>query len=118
MAYDEHLSDRISIQLEQKKVTYEVKKMFGGLCFMVDEKMCFGILGESLMVRIHPDEEAILKEKTGVSEMNFTGRPMKGFLFVNPAAIDSEEDLAFYINKALVYNPLAKASKKKKSDRR
>jgi TfoX/Sxy family transcriptional regulator of competence genes len=114
MAYDEHLADRINIQLEQKKVEFYAKKMFGGICFMVDEKMCVGINGESLMLRIHPDEEAKLREMEGVRDMNFTGRPMKGFLYVSPDAIDSDKDLSFYLEKALEFNPLAKASKKKK----
>jgi TfoX/Sxy family transcriptional regulator of competence genes len=114
MAYDEHLADRIAIQLEQKKVIFQTKKMFGGICFMVDDKMCVGIIGESLMLRIHPDEENSLKKREGVSDMNFTGRPMKGFLYVSPTAIDKDEELTFFLDKALDYNPLAKSSKSKK----
>ena len=114
MAYDEHLADRISIDLQRKGVLFYEKKMFGGLCYMVDEKMCVGITGDSLMLRIHPEEEARLREKEGVRDMNFTGRPMKGFLYVSPSAIDREEELSFYLDKALEFNPLVKASKKKK----
>ncbi|GLR20134.1 TfoX/Sxy family protein [Portibacter lacus] len=114
MAYDEHLGDRISIQLEQKKITFQAKKMFGGLCFMVNDKMCVGINGDTLMIRIDPELEKELKLKEGVRDMNFTGRPMKGFLYVNPEAIDNEEGLRYFIDKALEYNPIAKSSKKKK----
>jgi len=114
MAYDEHLGDRISIQLEQKKVAFYAKKMFGGLCFMVDDKMCVGITGNSLMLRIDPDDEAAIRKIEGVRDMNFTGRPMKGFLYVDPDALDNEDDLIYFLDKALEFNPKAKSSKKKK----
>ncbi len=114
MAYDEHLGDRIKIQLEQLKANFYEKKMFGGLCFMVDDKMCVGIVNDTLMIRIDPEEEKILKEKEGVQDMTFTGRPMKGFLYVSPQAIDQDEELNFYLGKALAFNPFAKASKKRK----
>ena len=114
MAYDEHLADRISIQLEQKKAEFYAKKMFGGITYMVDEKMCVGIVGQSLMLRIDPDDEAAIRKVEGVRDMNFTGRPMKGYLYVDPDAIDDEGDLSYFIDKALEFNPKAKASKKKK----
>lgn len=113
MAYDEHLGDRINIQLTQLGADFYEKKMFGGLCFMVNEKMCVGIVKETLMVRIDPELEAKLKEKEGVQDMTFTGRPMKGYLYVSPNAIDTEEDLAYYLEKALEFNPKAKMSKKR-----
>ena len=114
MAYDEHLADRINLHLQNQKADYFEKKMFGGLCFMVDSKMCVGIVKETLMIRIAPEEEKRLKEKDGVQDMTFTGRPMKGFLYVSPDAIVDEEDLEYFIERALEFNPRAKASKKKK----
>ena len=80
---------------------------------MVNEKMCVGIVKETLMVRIDPEEEARLKEQEGVQDMTFTGRPMKGYLYVSPQAIDKEDDLKYFITKALEFNPKAKSSKKK-----
>ena len=114
MAYDEHLADRINIQLEQKKVSFKEKKMFGGLCYMVDDKMCVGVMKDNLMLRIDPEDREALKEADGVEDMDFTGRTMKGFLYARPSAIDSEEALSFYLDKALEFNPKANASKKKK----
>ena len=114
MAYDEFLADRISKVLQEKKVTFEAKKMMGGLCYLVDDKMCVGIVKEQLMARVNPDiyEEALTKK--GCREMDFTKKPMKGFVFVSPEGIDMDEDLEYWIQLALDFNPLAKSSKKKK----
>lgn len=114
MAYDTYLSDRISRVLKEKNIVFEEKKMMGGLCFMVDEKMCVGIVKESLMVRLNPEiqQEALLKE--GCREMDFTKRPMRGFVYVDPEGIDTEDDLVYWIDCALEFNPLAKKSPKKK----
>ena len=114
MAYDEYLEERIERILNQKKVGFEGKKMMGGLCFMVNDKMCVGIVKDQLMARINPEiyQEALSID--GCNEMNFTGRPMKGFVFVDPHAIDNEDDLEYWVNLCLEYNPLAKSSKKKK----
>lgn len=114
MPYDEHLADRINIQLEQSKANFYAKKMFGGICFMVEDKMCVGVVNDTLMIRIDPEEEAKLKATEGVQDMTFTGRPMKGYLYVSPDAIDQDSDLLFFLNKALEFNPKAKASKKRK----
>ena len=93
MAYDEHLADRLSNFLKQKQVLFEEKKMMGGLCFMVDEKMCLGIAGEKLMVRIDPEIYEDCLKQPGCHKMDFTGRPLKGFIFIDPEAIDQDEDL-------------------------
>ncbi len=114
MAYDEHLADRVARILNDKMVKFEEKKMMGGLCFMVDDKMCIGIAKDELMARIGPNayEEAL--KKTGCKEMRFTGRPMKGFVFIEPEAIDKKEELEYWVQLCLDFNPLAKSSKKKK----
>ena len=114
MAYNEHLEDRIRLIMEEKHTGYSTKKMFGGLCYLVDEKMCFGIVKDELMVRIDPEREGYLKEKQGVRDMDFTKRPMKGFLYVSGLGIDNTDDLEFWIDECLAFNPRAKASRKKK----
>lgn len=113
MAYDEYLADRIRKGLNDLRIPFNEKHMMGGITFMVNDKMCLGIVKEDLMVRIDPDfhEEAITLP--GCRTMDFTHRPMKGFVFVSPEGIDLEEDLDFWIDKALEYNPKAKSSKKK-----
>jgi len=113
MAYNEYLADRIHNYFKENNVNFYEKKMFGGLCFMVEDKMCVGISKNELMARIGPEnyEEALMRE--GCSEMNFTGRPMKGYVFVDEEALDMEEDLVHWLQLALKFNPFAKASKKR-----
>ena len=114
MAYDEYQEERINRILREKNVDFYTKKMMGGLFYMVDEKMCFGIVKDQMMARIGTDayEEALSKEH--VNEMNFTGRAMKGYVFVDGPAMDMDEDLEYWIQKCVDFNPLAKSSKKKK----
>jgi TfoX/Sxy family transcriptional regulator of competence genes len=113
MAYDEYLQERIEFILNERGVTYEAKKMMGGLCFMVDDKMCIGINKNDLMARVGKDAYDDLIDKNGARPMDFTKRPMKGFIFVSPEGVDFQEDLEFWVDKCLEFNPLAKSSKKK-----
>lgn len=114
MAYNEHLADRIRNVLHDKKTSFDEKKMMGGLCFMVDDKMCVGVIKDQLMARIGPEKYEEALEKDGCNEMNFTGRSLKGFVFVEPEAIDMDKDLEYWIQLCLDFNPLANSSKKKK----
>ena len=114
MAYDEFLADRIRQTLKEKSVHFEEKKMMGGLTFMVDNKMCVGIVKKNLMARVGPDEYEEALKKEGCNEMNFTGRPLKGYVYIEPFAVVDEAQLSYWIQLCLDYNPLAKSSKKKK----
>lgn len=114
MAYDEYLSERIDHVLQSKKVPYLSKKMMGGLCYMVDDKMLCGIVREQLMARIGPEGYDEALTKPGVHQMTFTGRSMKGYVFIDMDAIDTDEDLEYWIQLCLNFNPLAKSSKRKK----
>jgi len=113
MAYDLYLAERIRIILKEKKIKSSEIAMMGGLAFMVDDKMCIGVIKDELMARIGPDafEEAL--KKPGCEAMKFTGRPMKGFVTISPEHIDMQDDLEYWINLCLIYNPIAKSSKKK-----
>jgi len=115
MAYDIHLAERINSSLTRKKISFEEKKMFGGVAFMVDEKMCLGVYKESMMVRIGAEQHEKALTKKGCRIMTFTGRPMKGIVLVDPEGIDKEKDFDYWIGLALEYNKIAKASKKKQS---
>lgn len=114
MAYDEFLADRIRTQLKEKNVLFVEKKMMGGLCFMMDNKMLCGIIKNDLMARVGKENYNESLSIEGCNEMKFTGRPLKGFVLVDSEAIDLEDDLSFWIKKCIDYNPFAKASKKKK----
>ncbi|MEI7801689.1 MAG: TfoX/Sxy family protein [Bacteroidota bacterium] len=114
MAFDEKLGDRIREALTEIK-NVEEKKMMGGLTFMVNDKMCLGIVKDELMVRLDPEiHEAAIKIK-GCRTMDFTKRPMKGFVFVSPDGIKNKSDFQYWVDVALDYNKKAKATKKKKS---
>jgi TfoX/Sxy family transcriptional regulator of competence genes len=113
MAYNLNLADRVRESLSILK-NVEEKKMMGGLTFMVNNKMCVGIYKDNLMVRISPEIYESSLEKTGCRKMEFTGRPLKGFVLVEPEGIKTKRELQYWINLALDFNKLAKASKKKK----
>ena len=114
MAYNEKLADRIRemIAVSHKKV--EEKRMFGGLCFMVNGKMCVGVEKERLMVRLDPAKYDEVMEKEGCKPMDFTGKVMKGYVFVDIDALNTKKKLEYWMDLALEYNKTAKASKKKK----
>ncbi len=109
MAYSEYQADRIRQRLSKANLTAE-KKMMGGLIFMVNEKMCVGLdidktTGyDRLMVRVGKANHDDLVFKKGSREMNFTGKVMRGFLFIDSNGFDSEKDLDFWIEKALEFN--------------
>jgi len=113
MAYDEHLGDRIRQILQAKEVPFHDKKMMGGLIFMVNEKMCCGIhidkrFGDSLlMAKIGTAQYAKEIEKDVCLAMDFTGRPMKGFIFITSQGFDMDSDLEYWIDKALDFNRTA-----------
>ena len=112
MAYNEFLADRIRGILDANHISYEEKKMMGGLTFMMDKKMCIGVVKEKLMARIDPDIYNEALKKPGCVEMNFTGRPMKGYVFVEPEGTDMDTDLEYWIQLCLEYNPRAQSNTK------
>jgi TfoX/Sxy family transcriptional regulator of competence genes len=114
MSYNTDLEDRIDHYLRWKKVPYLAKKMMGWLCYMVDEKMCIGIIGDKLMCRIDPDiyEECLTHE--WCHEMDFTGKVLRWYVIIEPWVIERDEELAFWIDLCIEYNPRAKSSRKRK----
>ena len=114
MAYNEKLADRTRELIAQTHSNVEEKKMFGGLCFMVNNKMCVGVEKERLMLRVDPTHYIDFMEKEGCSPMDFTGRVMKGFVFVDEEVLDTKKKLKYWVDQALAYNKIAKVSKKKK----
>lgn len=114
MAFDQHLADRIRQIFQEENALFTEKKMFGGLCYLMDEKMCVGIIKNELMARVGQYAYDDCLAKDYCREMDFTGRAMKGYVFVSPEGIDTDDDLRFFVQKAIHFNPLAKSSKKKK----
>ena len=113
MPYDEYLAERIRRTFASMHVTAEEKKMMGGICYMVNDKMCAGIVKNKLMARIDPEINERALTMKGCSAMDFTGKTMKGFVFVEPEGIDTDAELEYWIRLCLEYNPKAKSSKKK-----
>ena len=114
MAYNEQLADRTREIIARTHNDVEEKKMFGGICFMVNGKMCVGVEKERMMVRFDPALNDGIMEKNGVGPMDFTKRVMKGFAFVEIEALQTDKELEYWIALALDYNKYAKPSKKKK----
>ena len=114
MAYDEKMVDKIREIISQTYTDIEEKKMFGGLCFMVNGKMFMGVRTERLMVRLDPALYEEVMEKEGCHPMNFTGRSIKGFVYVDIDAVTTQKKLSYWIGLALTYNERARSSRKKK----
>lgn len=117
MGYDTRLAERVTDTLVARRVSFEKKAMMGGLCFMVDGKMCLGVSDCRLMVRLDPAVEADSLQRPGCHPMDFTGRPMKGYVFVHAEGYHSEARLRHWIELALAFNPKAKSSKKRSTRR-
>ena len=113
MAYNEKLANRIREQLADLP-NIEEKEMMGGLTFMVNEKMCIGIIKDEMMCRIAPEMQDTVLEKTGCRIMDFTGRPMKGYIMVDDTGMKNQKEFDYWINLCLEFNSKAKSSKKKK----
>lgn len=113
MAYSEILANRIREQLQEMEGVVE-KEMMGGLCFMLNDKMCVGIIKDEMMCRIDPQTYEDALEKTGCREMDFTGRPMKGWVMVDESGMKTPDEMNYWISLSVAYNKHAKSSKKKK----
>lgn len=113
MPYNVKLANNVRelIALTHKNV--EEKTMFGGLCFMVNDKMCVGVEKERLMVRLDPLVYDEAMEKEGCKPMDFTGRIMKGYVFVDADVLTTKKKLDYWVQQALEYNKVVKAIKKK-----
>ena len=102
MAYDEKLLERIRAALKGRRDITE-KYMFGGVAFLVGGRMSCGIQGSSLMLRLDPAEAEALVKAPGARAMDFTGRPMRGFLYVDASAISTAATLGKWVYRAIDY---------------
>src|ERR1043165_3482756 len=101
MGYNETLANRVRELIADREKNIEEKKMFGGLCFMVNDKMTVGVEATRLMVRFDPEKYEEIMEKEGVKPMDFTGKIMKGYVFVDIDSLKTKSQLAYWINLAL-----------------
>jgi TfoX/Sxy family transcriptional regulator of competence genes len=112
MAYDEALAQRVRESLRLRRGITE-RKMFGGIAFMLRGHMFVGISEQSLMARVGPQNHERAMAKAGVREMDFTGKPMRGYVFVGPQGLRSRGDLKRWVDQcaAFVASLPAKAKK-------
>ena len=102
MAYDEALAQRIQ-KITATKKSFTEKKMFGGLCFLYKGNMCCGIVDNKLMLRIGKDAYENCLKEVYTQEMTFTGKPMKGMIYVLPKGFSDSRQLKKWIEKALLF---------------
>jgi hypothetical protein len=113
MVYDAALAEKIREYLSQHSgLKVEEKKMFRGLAFMVNGKMCVNVSGDNLMCRFDPDQTAELLLKVAVQPMIMKGKKLDGYCYVEPAGFKSKIDFEFWIDTCLAFNDKAKASRK------
>lgn len=102
MAFDEGLAERVRDALREREGIAE-RRMFGGLAFLWEGHMVVGILGDALMARVGPDAYAASLRRPAAREMDFTGKPMKGFVVVAPEGIEEDAALADWIDRCLAF---------------
>lgn len=102
MAFDEALAERIRQALARKKGVTE-KKLFGCFCYLLHGNVCVGVWKQSLLVRLDLDDyDDALKDRF-VKEFNITGRPMRGWVVVEPGGVQTEEQLKDWIGRAVKF---------------
>jgi TfoX/Sxy family transcriptional regulator of competence genes len=113
MAYNENIAEAVREHLVHKP-DVEEKNMMGGLTFMVNGKMCVGVIKDTLMCRIDPAIHNQAVEKPGCRTMDFTKRPMSGYVQVDESVLKSPKDYEYWIGLAIDFNSKAKPAKKRK----
>lgn len=114
MAYNESLGRRISMLMEVYGSDLIEKKMFGGIAFMYKGKMSVGVVKDDLMVRVVEEKEQAVLDNPAVRPMDFTGKPMKGFLYVSAEAFESDEELREWVELGVEHADRAFQKTKKK----
>ena len=114
MAYDEKLEARIRDFLGPRD-DLEAKKMFGGLCFLINGNMACGVLNGDFIAKVDPERHDALLKKPAARPFDFSGRPMKGILYVGPDGVKAPKDLRFWVETSLAHalSKPAKSGKKK-----
>ena len=102
MAYDEKLADRIRQAVGPRPDVTE-KKMFGGVAFLLDGKMFVGIVKDDLMVRVGPDRYEVALAEAHVRPMDFTGRPMNGYVFVGPSGSKTAKAIRRWVDQGAAF---------------
>jgi len=102
VAYDEGLAQRVRETLSERDDLSE-RKMFGGLCYMLGGNMCAGIVGDELMLRVGPEAYADALARPHAREMDFTGRSLKGMVYVGVDGFADDSDLSGWLDLAMSF---------------
>ncbi len=102
MGFDVVIAERIRRSLSAKKVVVE-KKMFGGLCFMVNGYMCCGVQGGDLMLRVGAEQYEKALKRPNTRPMDFTGNPLRGFVYISPKGLKTGRQLDGWLSIALAH---------------
>jgi TfoX/Sxy family transcriptional regulator of competence genes len=102
MAYDESLASRVRDLMGDDPRLRE-QKMFGGIAFLIDGNMCVGVVNDDLMVRVGPGKYDDALAQTHAREMDFTGRPMRGIVYVDARGTAADTDLEAWIERGLEF---------------
>ena len=102
MAYDEGLAQRLREALRERPAISE-RRMFGGIAFMSHGHMFVGVLGDALMARVGPEQYVDALRQPWAREMDFTGRPMRGYVFVAPNGFESGSGLDYWLMRSLAF---------------
>lgn len=100
MSYDEKTAGRVRRILRSRRDVVE-KKMFGGLCFMVNGAMCCGLTNTAFMVRVGPDRYEDALAQPHARPMDFTGRPLSGMVYVDPSGFKTDAALAEWVQRGI-----------------
>jgi TfoX/Sxy family transcriptional regulator of competence genes len=100
MPYDEQLADRVRKLLARRKGITE-KKMFGGLCFLLNGNMCCGVIHDELVLRLGPEGAPQALQQPNTREMDFTGKPIKSMVYLTPAGHEKDAALRQWVTQAI-----------------
>ena len=102
MAYDDGVAQRIRESLDGQEGIVE-KEMFGGIAFMLNGNMCCGVVKDSLMVRVGKDDYEAALDLPHARKMDFTGKPLPGFVYVAPEGFEDDKDLDGWVGRCVAF---------------
>lgn len=114
MAYEQQIADRVERLLLDLEIQFEPKKMFGGIAFMINEKMCIGVVKDELMLRVMDEHYEELVALPFARPMDFTRKRMFGFLYVDSDGIEKDKDLKTWVERGIEFGLMGTVKTKKK----
>jgi len=107
MAYDIELAQQVRAYLKSvPDIAVEEKKMFGGLAFLINDKMCVNVSGDSLMCRFDPEQIKTVSQRKGYRPMIMKGKNLPGYCYVGPEGFAEADDFSYWLELCLAFNHL------------